>query len=249
MVSSDEIKRRLADKRKGTSKSKNIEKSSYKTKNTSRGYLICENCGGYYELQKGESPTDFGECECGGSLTHVKNLGEDKEVAKDPASSNKSTSGSILNLWSNQKTRTKIIGISSLIVILAIAGLYISHITSPTFEDKLIQQSESGVDQATLATSIENHYVVVQNYLTASQNVTNGNINYKYSSGQINATERDKQINDNNLKYQETLNDYNSIKAIQTAYINGLLNSNQLKEQTNVLYQKSSDLTEVQHLN
>lgn len=32
-------------------------------------YLECENCGGYYELQKGESPGDFEtDCTCGGKL-------------------------------------------------------------------------------------------------------------------------------------------------------------------------------------
>lgn len=33
-------------------------------------YLICEKCGGYYELQSGESPEDFQECECGGKLKY-----------------------------------------------------------------------------------------------------------------------------------------------------------------------------------
>jgi hypothetical protein len=28
---------------------------------------VCDKCGGYYELEKGESPEDFSdECECGG---------------------------------------------------------------------------------------------------------------------------------------------------------------------------------------
>ncbi len=33
-------------------------------------YLECDNCKGYYELQNGESPEDFSECECGGRLVH-----------------------------------------------------------------------------------------------------------------------------------------------------------------------------------
>jgi hypothetical protein len=34
------------------------------------GYLSCDDCRGYYELQRGESPEDFCEqCECGGNLT------------------------------------------------------------------------------------------------------------------------------------------------------------------------------------
>ena len=35
------------------------------------GFLICEKCGGYYELQKGESQNDFDECECGGKLKFI----------------------------------------------------------------------------------------------------------------------------------------------------------------------------------
>ncbi len=35
------------------------------------GYLICDKCGGYYELQPGEKPEDFSnECECGGELIY-----------------------------------------------------------------------------------------------------------------------------------------------------------------------------------
>nr|WP_319374789.1 hypothetical protein [uncultured Methanobacterium sp.] len=35
------------------------------------GYLICDKCGGYYELQPGEKPEDFSdECECGGKLIY-----------------------------------------------------------------------------------------------------------------------------------------------------------------------------------
>lgn len=37
-------------------------------------YLECEKCGGYYELQSGESPEDFDECECGGNLKYSKKI-------------------------------------------------------------------------------------------------------------------------------------------------------------------------------
>ncbi|HEX7467539.1 MAG TPA: hypothetical protein VF324_02980 [Methanobacterium sp.] len=35
-------------------------------------YLVCENCRGYYELQKGESVEDFDACQCGGKLRYDK---------------------------------------------------------------------------------------------------------------------------------------------------------------------------------
>lgn len=245
MVSSDEIKRRLADKRKGSSKAKNTEKSSYKSKNTGRGYLVCNKCGGYYELQKGESPKDFGECKCGGSLTHVKNLGENEEVTKDSTSSNKFTSGSILNLWSKQETKTKIIGISALIVILAIAGLYLSSISTPTFEDKLIQSSESGVSQTDLLSTIENHYNVVKDNLNARQHVDIALVNSKSSSGQISDTEKGKELNNISMKYQTEFANWDSIKALQIAYVNNLSSAEDLKTSTNVLYQQSPDLSQL----
>ena len=41
----------------------------------SPGYLICDSCGGFYELQTGEKADDFSdECECGGNLKHLINL-------------------------------------------------------------------------------------------------------------------------------------------------------------------------------
>ena len=54
MVSNDEISQKLRSKREGT---------------PLNSYLVCNKCGGYYELQPGESWKDFDtECECGGQL-------------------------------------------------------------------------------------------------------------------------------------------------------------------------------------
>lgn len=45
------------------------------------GYLVCDKCGGYYELKEGEKPEDFSDkCECGGKLRYVENLNETKPV-------------------------------------------------------------------------------------------------------------------------------------------------------------------------
>ena len=54
MVSNEEISQKLRNKREGKSLN---------------SYLVCNKCGGYYELQSGESPKDFDtKCECGGHL-------------------------------------------------------------------------------------------------------------------------------------------------------------------------------------
>lgn len=38
------------------------------------GYLICENCKGYYKLQKNESPEDFSKCNCNGNLKYFHDI-------------------------------------------------------------------------------------------------------------------------------------------------------------------------------
>ncbi|BDZ68324.1 hypothetical protein [Methanobacterium ferruginis] len=35
-------------------------------------YIICDECGGFYELEKGESIEDFESCLCGGSLSYAE---------------------------------------------------------------------------------------------------------------------------------------------------------------------------------
>lgn len=46
------------------------------------GYLICENCGGYYKLKDGESVQDFVSCECYGTLIYVEELDKSENSAK-----------------------------------------------------------------------------------------------------------------------------------------------------------------------
>ncbi|MDY9922771.1 nuclease-related domain-containing protein [Methanobacterium sp.] len=46
------------------------------------GYVVCENCGGYYELEPEESISDFESCQCGGQLNYVENIAEPPKKAK-----------------------------------------------------------------------------------------------------------------------------------------------------------------------
>ncbi|MBZ2166293.1 hypothetical protein [Methanobacterium spitsbergense] len=56
MVSNEEIKSKLGNKREGIGVN---------------GYLVCNSCQGVYELQSGENPEDFSsQCECGGNLKY-----------------------------------------------------------------------------------------------------------------------------------------------------------------------------------
>ncbi|WP_424353783.1 hypothetical protein [Methanobacterium sp. MBAC-LM] len=38
------------------------------------GYLVCKDCGNYYELQPGETANDYDRCRCGGKLIYRKYL-------------------------------------------------------------------------------------------------------------------------------------------------------------------------------
>lgn len=38
------------------------------------GYLVCKDCGDYYELQPGEFPKNLHKCQCGGELIYKKHL-------------------------------------------------------------------------------------------------------------------------------------------------------------------------------
>jgi len=51
----------------------------YNIKGVFMSYLLCDQCGGYYELQPGDIPEDFNDiCECGGNLKYVQNLSYQK---------------------------------------------------------------------------------------------------------------------------------------------------------------------------
>jgi DNA-directed RNA polymerase subunit M/transcription elongation factor TFIIS len=47
------------------------------------GYLVCNKCGGTYELQEGESLDDFENCECGGKLEYVEDIEPTADLVKD----------------------------------------------------------------------------------------------------------------------------------------------------------------------
>ena len=38
------------------------------------GYLVCDKCGGYYELKPGESASDYEECDCSGKLKYAETI-------------------------------------------------------------------------------------------------------------------------------------------------------------------------------
>lgn len=45
-----------------------------KSSTSTNGYLICQNCQGFYQLKNNESPEDFDSCECGSPLEFHENF-------------------------------------------------------------------------------------------------------------------------------------------------------------------------------
>ena len=73
-----------------------------------QGYLVCEKCGGYYQLQPGESPEDFSDtCECGGTLKFSEVLSLDEESESEGG----------LKSWITKKRILIIIGVLALLVV------------------------------------------------------------------------------------------------------------------------------------
>lgn len=43
-------------------------------------YIVCDDCGGYYKLEEGESLEDFDECQCGGTIRYATSF---KDIVKN----------------------------------------------------------------------------------------------------------------------------------------------------------------------
>lgn len=62
----------------------------------SMGFLVCENCGSFYELKKDDSPYKLAKCSCGGKLRYSESLYGD-------------SSKSLKKSWNDQSKSVKII--------------------------------------------------------------------------------------------------------------------------------------------
>ena len=55
---------------------KNIEIRKSNKSHSNNGYLMCEDCKGYYMLESHEDTSDFDTCQCGGNLIYYNNIDE-----------------------------------------------------------------------------------------------------------------------------------------------------------------------------
>nr|WP_319373614.1 thioredoxin fold domain-containing protein [uncultured Methanobacterium sp.] len=113
-------------------------------------YLICEECGNYYELEEGESPEDFQlECGCGGELgyystkydyyknhrsNHDSQIASEKESPEHKESRNK---GFFSNLDAQSKgfIAVGVFGVFFLILLFSLPGIFSSM--SPSYRDMM----------------------------------------------------------------------------------------------------------------
>jgi uncharacterized membrane protein YeaQ/YmgE (transglycosylase-associated protein family) len=105
-------------------------------------YLVCDKCGGYYELKDGESPEDFDdECECGGKL-------ENKESFKTIKSDNE-----VLDIKSGIGIRIIAIVIGAIIILffreeplitIVIAGFITGFIAGGSYKDGIFNTAVAG---------------------------------------------------------------------------------------------------------
>ena len=121
-------------------------------------YLICENCGGYYELQEGEKAEDFSdECECGGKLVYTESLSgshaetenheDDSPVDEPSPNKEKDIEENILKLNHDSK-REEVKHATELQEILDVKGYYIIKGMGPGHSIKVLTEGiETGNGQ------------------------------------------------------------------------------------------------------
>ena len=101
------------------------------------GFIVCDKCRGYYELQEGESPSNFTDkCECGGKLKYSENL-KDIPGAEETPEKSKPLFSRLKGLWHK---KNKSIKLASIIGLFCVGILIIFGITGMTSADPGFQK-------------------------------------------------------------------------------------------------------------
>nr|WP_319372831.1 hypothetical protein [uncultured Methanobacterium sp.] len=211
------------------------------------GYLKCEKCGGYYELQKGESPNDFETCECGGKLKNIERLSDIKPDKKDVKKPVQNTAPKTKAPSSSPKPKRKkylLIGLVVVVIAIVLVGGYYAYgyYQNQKFED-----------------NFKLHYQAVTNG-NNYWNETLSDMNKTYTTQQgfddlksqaINDSEKSIDYTNKSLYYEQEMVKY-APDDVHKKYAEALLKYNQkalekmklLKEYINLLtYKGFSDTT------
>jgi hypothetical protein len=99
------------------------------------GYLVCDKCGGYYELQPGELPQDFiDKCNCGGNLGYAVSIDVINENYQSKNNQSTQNSQNVKDKENLPKEDTKMtsgvfIGINIVVLLVCFfVGLFMSSI-------------------------------------------------------------------------------------------------------------------------
>lgn len=217
------------------------------------GYLVCGNCGGYYELQEGENPEDFDDkCECGGKLRYSEKIDisptlhkiicskcgtENPEIATfcSECGENLSEKPKKEQKQSKEKSSNRILDLwnkqKNTTKIVSVLGLVVIL--------AIIGISISGSFQPTFEDKLIDYY---QKGASQSQLAGYISAHTRLVEVTLKKTTTDTSVLDEELK------NLKAIETFQTEYINGKMTAKDLKEATYPLYQQYNDLKNLQHL-
>ncbi len=135
-------------------------------------YLICDRCNGYYELPEGESKEDFQECQCGGNLTFLNELGDNAKKQSTMALSHNIHDNEV-DLGYNSKNTLEgnnpIRGYKFTFLVLFI--FMISLVAAASFSSFITTNNNSTSNQSTLGHNT-NGYVTKYVYKSSESNKT-----------------------------------------------------------------------------
>ena len=189
------------------------------------GFLVCDKCGGYYELQEGESPSDFTDkCECGGKLKYIENLKDIRRDTEEKPEKSKPLFGRLKNWWDKQN---KDIKVASIVGIFCVGVLITYGITGMSSADPGFQkyngqymsfQYPQGwyVDKEALGIVLledtpdisksYHHFLAVRVHLTADN--ANEAMKWEFPSGN---TIKTRNINGISYKYTDNYNNNTNV--------------------------------------
>lgn len=118
------------------------------------GYLVCNKCGSYYELQPGETVEDFlDECECGGKLEYKVTIPTGKIKTTETTEDKED----ILSVWKKQSTPIKalsLIGVClvAFLLIGAVMGMFNPNTTTPQSSQPIMNNDTQNTTSQVQAT-------------------------------------------------------------------------------------------------
>ena len=223
------------------------------------GYLICDNCKGYYKLQPGESAADFNDkCDCGGTIRYAENIdivdpnwkqAPISDICPKCGANNPDGATFCASCGSNMKPET-----NKRAAVKPQGGNKKSNKQNKTPTDRgkiliavvgiiifigIIAAVISAFNQPTFEDKLIDGYQsgasqpVLEDYIAAHTRALTVSLQKNTKDANVLAAE---------------LQNVKAIETFQTMYIHGQITAKDLKEKTYPLYQQYNDLKDLIHL-